>query len=483
MLTEDPHEIKYKGEPKVFFADETYAIGFDENFEPYVGKPGRAHGDLTGYDDPPNDRPDFFYPGRIWKKEKVISFWRYPSKYQLYKLLERIEGEFKRRFPNKEPLDFSDRNWKVELWKNVSGEDSGGETVDLVRLSNYQKPSGAGNGRSHASKLNEKKLRKIIQENIRRILESPDGFTLDSGTKLTFVDGDAYGFGFDKNLSETYISKARHSDFDNVVEYEDPPPYRDDFEYPGRFWRGYNIISFWEYPDKFKIGQILKKLEDEFRRRYPDKKPLNFKKNDWKVEKWSYSKGHIDLVPVEDYDGFASGTGSITHTSNLAESPEAVEYGDGYLHWSDDGAYAIGYDKENNAYIGNEGERHATVEKYYDNAPFSRNIFEYPGRIWKNEKVISFWDYPTSYKLFPLLKQLEKEWRRRFPDKKPLDFTDSDWRIEKWNDSGETVEYVSLVDYEGFDKESDYSSHTSNLIEQEEEKLREVIRELVKSIL
>ena len=85
---------------------------------------------------------------------------------------------------------------------------------------------------------------------------------------------------------------------------------REDFEYPGRFWVESKIISFWMYPPKEKLYDILSKLNQELKHLY------NFTTNfyDYKIEiinssenvnstninnKLNWSK--TSLIPVKNY--------------------------------------------------------------------------------------------------------------------------------------------------------------------------------------
>jgi hypothetical protein len=170
----------------------------------------------------------------------------------------------------------------------------------------------------------------------------------------------------------------------------------------------------------------------------------------------------------------------------LNESPDAVRVSDNSsFHWSDNNAYGFGFDYENNAYLSQEGSRHSDIKHDYEDAPPTRRYFEYPGRFWKKEKIISFWEYPSPYKLFPLLKKLEGEWKERFPNKKPLDFTDKNWRIEKWERMDSSIGYVSLENYKGFNTNDEYetTTHTAKLMDHKEKRLREIIRKVVRGLV
>lgn len=91
-----------------------------------VSMPGDAHyqlGNKENYNimkyskmfdkDIPNiDRTDLTYPGRLWKNEKIISFWTYPPKNELVKILSDIEKEYEKRFNKKLQID---NTWYIEI--------------------------------------------------------------------------------------------------------------------------------------------------------------------------------------------------------------------------------------------------------------------------------------------------------------------------------------------------------------------------------
>ena len=87
-------------------------------------------------------------------------------------------------------------------------------------------------------------------------------------------------------------------------------------------------------------------------------------------------------------------------------------------------------------YIGEEGEYHGDTDSTLDGS--------YPGRLWLDGKIISFWVYPNE-KLFPsIIKSLEKELN--------IEIYDNDWVIEviKNNDKIVITEFdPNVSDYYG----------------------------------
>lgn len=82
-----------------------------------------VYADMEGV--PFNSRKDFHYSGRIWIKEKIISFWDYPETHKaLYDVLTDIEHEFYKRF--KQPLTINPNEWYIEIIdKRLEGENYG----------------------------------------------------------------------------------------------------------------------------------------------------------------------------------------------------------------------------------------------------------------------------------------------------------------------------------------------------------------------
>jgi len=93
-----------------------------------------------------------------------------------------------------------------------------------------------------------------------------------------------------------------------------------------------------------------------------------------------------------------------------------------------------------------------------------RMSMEYAGRVWINDRIISFWDYPpTKEKLIEIIRDIEEEFREKY--KKPLYINENDWYIEiidkklsrkKFNDSSwgdwdqaENATLIKIKDYTG----------------------------------
>ena len=98
------------------------------------------------------------------------------------------------------------------------------------------------------------------------------------------------------------------------------------------------------------------------------------------------------------------------------------------LTYETSGAYAFGSGDNGEMYLSAENDSHAEIGKNinsdnynldiinkYDDAPYDRNLFKYPGRIWIHDSIISFWLYPDSIEeLNKILIDLNNEFKILF---------------------------------------------------------------------
>jgi len=108
----------------------------------------------------------------------------------------------------------------------------------------------------------------------------------------------------------------------------------------------------------------------------------------------------------------------------IFESPDNIYDGDVKLaNWEDSDAYAIGYDKGKDFFIA-------------PGSHWSRRSYEYDGRIWKDKKLITFWNYPESNKkLKEIIFDIESNFRENIWGK--------GWKIEL-----KDGDLIPLEDYE-----------------------------------
>jgi len=105
------------------------------------------------------------------------------------------------------------------------------------------------------------------------------------------------------------------------------------------------------------------------------------------------------------------------------------------LEYTDKDAVPFGYDS-NILIIGVPRTTHAF-------SVLDRDDLIFPGRIWKDSKIISFWNpQPTKAELDKIVKDLNNNWNRFDKRRKPINI-DGDWSIEINN------ELTKIKDYQG----------------------------------
>lgn len=149
-----------------------------------------------------------------------------------------------------------------------------------------------------------KKLRKIIKEEIKKILiENPDSIDQFGAS---YENKDARAFGYYKNkFYGGYDSKIVHYELIGV-EDKNFPKERYDFDYPGRLWLRKKVISFWEYPPKSKFKKIINDLEKFYKIKICGdsrwKLEVIDSKNKYEVDKdWEFED--VKFISIQDYIG------------------------------------------------------------------------------------------------------------------------------------------------------------------------------------
>jgi hypothetical protein len=119
LITESPDNLRHNkkslhyrdGDAIPFFVTtnknknhtEVKKLYMDEN------KFGIMHGDIPGRH--PNNRA---YPGRIWLKSKVMSFWVYPNEKLFKSIIHKIEEKL--------GIKMFNNGWQIEVYKSGTGE-------------------------------------------------------------------------------------------------------------------------------------------------------------------------------------------------------------------------------------------------------------------------------------------------------------------------------------------------------------------------
>jgi len=102
----------------------------------------------------------------------------------------------------------------------------------------------------------------------------------------------------------------------------------------------------------------------------------------------------------------------------LRENPDGVYVGNTRLSYTEGDAHAFGIHK-GKAYFSDPGGVHFAIrdhlldrgeikEKDYDDFPYLRGDYKYPGRLWAEDKVISFWEFPKQNQIKSIISKLER---------------------------------------------------------------------------
>lgn len=102
----------------------------------------------------------------------------------------------------------------------------------------------------------------------------------------------------------------------------------------------------------------------------------------------------------------------------LRENPDTMKANDLYLSFRDEEAFPFAFWK-GKAWVGDPTRTHHNIAKdlfdrgaisakEYDEFPKGRSDMKYTGRLWMDEQIISFWDYPTKNQMKSYISKLEK---------------------------------------------------------------------------
>jgi len=300
----------------------------------FVGNQGEVHGHMHKKSEAYNnyfinfgrnygvDRGSFDFPGRMWTKHKIISFWRYPVKSKIKNLVKDIEKE--------SGVKIWGNGWKVEVYpgkKQINNSDNiGSILVPLEKYNGSKLPPGGDVDHAKSPMLKKKKqVPKCVGSkktpkggskneptvktharmrmdwwNKEELDESPD--TAWHGDKrLYYTDPQAKPFAY---FGKKFIV-GDYGEGHNDVAMKAGPMLR---TYDGRIWTNDKVISFWQYPKQSEIKKFVKMIEKQAK--------IKIWNNKWMIEVSSDKTGHIDihktekygtraglpvLIPVEDY--------------------------------------------------------------------------------------------------------------------------------------------------------------------------------------
>jgi hypothetical protein len=154
----------------------------------------------------------------------------------------------------------------------------------------------------------------------------------------------------------------------------------------------------------------------------------HFQSSNWQSPEYKKYKGINEIIDEE-----------LEKIIHIYENPDIVksEENNINIHYNDRNAYPFTTFKDfgNRVFIGKEGGTHTTIVYYYkDELPSDvmdrmRLHIEYDGRIFLNEKIISFWHYPDEDNFKEIIINLEKAF-----------LNDRHMNVNIWNDPNYKIE-------------------------------------------
>jgi len=297
----------------------------------FLGNPAETHVEYTlrlklrkEVNTDGNSRLNHVYPGRIWIKKKLISFWKYPkSRKEMNKIIHMIEVAFKTQFGVIVDI-WNDDEYKIEV--NESPEKSVTDSGDndfygawntykederkLISLKDFRTSYDVSNDlMSKAHTEGDSKFRNILRKaelskltpeerteiekdsNVKgtvpylkwkyahkyeklNYISNTDNYKLfESADRVIIFNKDTKSFDM---LTSNFDSDARpFAYYDNELHlglYKEIHNFlmsrvfngeHPDVKLEGRIWLDKKIISFWEYPkDNAQLEQVVVDIED-----------------------------------------------------------------------------------------------------------------------------------------------------------------------------------------------------------------------------
>jgi len=118
LLNESPDNIYYNKRNLNYCTDGAYPFGYDDSNDDFLMTDFKCdtHDSLISISGNESGREHMYFTGRVWIKEKLISFWDYPENYtKLKKVLKDLEEEYNILFYDDEPPIKIDDNWNIEV--------------------------------------------------------------------------------------------------------------------------------------------------------------------------------------------------------------------------------------------------------------------------------------------------------------------------------------------------------------------------------
>lgn len=431
-------------------------------YELYVGNNKSTHDKIEIYIDTNlkyslmwNDlRPRSYmkYAGRIWTKNKVISFWNIPSKSDFPKVISDLEKDLRINIDNTWKLD-TGKQKVVNLFDYMQG-----------KLNNSDPTWSDSNKPHQMSPVEKEKMKRNVNgygsEKQQRISHK-------AGFK-TPAEFNAYG-----KTSESVIRLKEKEGIHNHPKVKELIQTAKDLDKQGK---DLFVVSFYDVTNEtvckvcdktellklggkyghndFKVHYMPKKFMDHYRKMEERKKHVIKNKiisNDKKIFE---SPDHIDYdgenIEFGDPDSMAFGYYNKKINDELLKKAKSIKEKNSQIFYDKLGPFIEIFNKylstpvitpDDKMYVSNFSDAHSHIIDDISSGStsllrynlYSRDRFKFAGRIWLNSKIISFWDFPPKNLIKKVLYDLGKVINKEIDDT---------WRIDTHN------ELINVNDYE-----------------------------------
>jgi len=363
-MNEDPDRVRVDNtKSPEYYDNDALAFGYHKR-KMYVSEPGETHPTIPIPGKDPDDqfgtsRLDFDFAGRAWFGRGIISFWEYPTKDGMTKLLNDLDNAIANKYHNRPNVSGTRDKWLIEViptaemqkladkrkylqsnpndsvgWNSWSFEARTGSK--LIPLSEYQGsgewseakkgkghtdvgsggkdvPDGVGSRKEVPGDADTKAEKRFNMGSIAEdaLEESPDNvpYIKPGGSKvheLTYRLPGAYAFGYYDTEFHLSMERDTHSDIPILDDNEDVIYLdRGSFYHHGRIWVNQKSISFWNNPDPIDLKDILADIKYELKDRGVD---VNFD-DSWLIDvpKDKEKMGNVgrwdksEVIPLAQY--------------------------------------------------------------------------------------------------------------------------------------------------------------------------------------
>lgn len=335
ILFEDPDTVKLPDGKEIIWNRPARPFGYGDVRDlpntngMWVGGEGNTHYENDyGY-----TRERLKYPGRIWPNWLVISFWKYPSKYEMKRVLNDLSDAMA---AVGSPVNFRDSRWLIEIKINKENE---WPAFTCVPLNTYVKTGSLQLTPAELAKLHA--MPPIEKARIKRALASGDvdkvfarvggSYKLQPGWGKTNAErkwnrfrlrGEAKLIKEDPDLIRYKKTIEDRIERTVYLQYTDDGTYpfallpsgdvwvgpegddhgsigfsfgrriKDKIKFPGRVWTKERVISFWDYPSRAELTQLLRGLARELHKEVY----VNFTHGGWQL-----NTEDDELVDLKDW--------------------------------------------------------------------------------------------------------------------------------------------------------------------------------------